>query len=238
MIRKPSTTPTKKTFDWAALQAIANRVPRRVIWQGKVAPAFWTIASVLSLTVNAILILILLVLGRQLFALKDLVQEGLIGGLYTNFVLMDQAHIQTTIEVKDTIQVSDKIPVVFDLPLQQDTVVTLVEDVSIPETIVYLNGSPVRTTVVLPQGTPLNITLDLVVPVNATIPITLQVPVTLKVPVDIALDQTELHAPFTGLQQVVSPYQELLSSLPSSWDETPVCGPWTMWLCRWIFGLK
>jgi hypothetical protein len=228
----------KKTVDLAALKALVSKIPPRVFWQGKFAPAFWTVASVLSLTVNLILILILLVLGRQLFALKALIQDGLIGGLYNNFVLMDQANIQTTIEVNDTIQVVDNIQVVFDLPLKQDTVVILVEDTSIPNAQVLLNGFYIPTTVILPQGTPLNISLDLVVPVNTTVPVVLNVPVALKVPVDIPLDQTELHTPFVGLKDVVSPYQELLSSLPDGWDETPLCGPLTGWLCRWVFGVK
>jgi hypothetical protein len=238
MIRKPTPTAEKKTPALTTLRQIAGRVPRRVIWQGKIAPAFWTVASFFSLVVNIVLLLILIVLGRQLFALKALVQDGLIGGLYTNFQMMDQARIQTTVQVNEVIQVVDQISVVFDLPLQQDTVVVLVEDTTIPGATVYLNNSAVKTTVVLPQGTPLNIALDLTVPVNTIVPVTLNVPVALEVPVDIPLSQTELHAPFTGLQQVVAPYQELLADLPDSWAETPVCGPLTLWLCRWIFDLR
>jgi len=37
------------------------------------------------------------------------------------------------------------------------------------------------------------------------------------VAVDIPLNQTDLHRPFTGLQQVVAPYQTLLSRAPDSW---------------------
>jgi hypothetical protein len=237
MIRRPPPQPEKKKVALPSLGQIAKRLPRRVLWQGKIAPAFWTLASIFSLIVNFILLMILILLGRQLFALKTLMQDGLIGGLYQNFVLMDQARIQTTVEVNETIQVVDQIPVVFDLPLHQNTVVVLVEDTTIPGATVYLNSSAVKTTVVLPQGTPLNIALNLSVPVNTIVPVTLNVPVSLKIPVDIPLNQTELHQPFTGLQQVVLPYQELLTSLPDSWAETPICSPLTLWLCRWIFGL-
>jgi hypothetical protein len=237
MIRKPPPKPTRH-FSMPPLHKVMERIPRKVFWQRKFAPAFWTVASVFSLTVNLILLVILIVIGRQLFALKDLVQEGLIGGLYHNFVLMDQARIQTTIMVNETIQVVDKIPVIFDLPLQQETVVVLVEDTTIPGATVFLNNSAVKTTVVLPKGTPLNIALDLTVPVNTIIPVTLNVPVVLEVPVDIPLNQTELHEPFTGLQEVVQPYQELLTSLPDRWEETPVCGPMTRWLCRWILNVR
>lgn len=238
MPTEPSPTAPQNKINLAILKDMISKIPPRVFWQGKVAPAFWTVASVLSLTVNIILILILLVLGRQMFALKALIQDGLIGGLYNNFVLMDQANIKTTIEVNDTIQVVDTIPVVFDLPLKQDTVVILVEDTSIPNAQVLLNGFYIPTTVILPQGTPLNISLDLVVPVNTTVPVVLNVPVALKVPVDIPLDQTELHTPFVGLKNVVSPYQELLAGLPNGWQDTPLCGPLSMWMCRWLFGIK
>jgi len=238
MIRKPAPAPPKKPSLLDSLKAGVQNIPPEVFWQSKVRPAFWTVASIFSITVNLILLVILILLGRQLFALKGLIQEGLIGGLYDNFVLMDQAHIRTTIDVVDTIQVVDEIPVVFDLPLKQNTTVVLVDDTTIPGATVYLNESAVKTTVVLPRGTPLNISLNLSVPVSTNIPVTLDVPIALKVPVDIPLSQTELHTPFSGLQSVVSPYQDLLTGLPDSWQETPVCGKLTLWFCRWIFGLE
>ncbi|NLG71491.1 MAG: hypothetical protein GX495_05550 [Chloroflexi bacterium] len=208
----------------------------RILWQGKLGPAFWTISSLISITVNVILIVILITVGRQLIGLKNLVSDQLIGGLHQNFVKMDQAHIRTTITVDDTIQVNDSIPVVFDLPLQQNTQVVLTEDTPVKKAQVYLNGVSVPTDIVLRKGTALNVALNLTVPVNQTIPVVLDVPVHLEVPVDIALDQTELHEPFTGLQAVVSPYQELLSGLPSSWEETPLCGSQPGLLCDWLNG--
>ena len=238
MIRKPPPTPPKKASILESWQAAVQKIPREAFWQGNVRPAFWTVASIFSISVNLILLVVLILLGRQLFALKSLVQDGLIGGLYDNFVLMDQAHIRTTIDVVDTIQVVDEIPVVFDLPLNQDTTVVLGDDTTIPGATVYLNESAVKTTVVLPRGTPLNISLNLSVPVSTNVPVTLDVPIALTVPVDIPLSQTELHTPFSGLQSVVSPYQDLLTNLPGSWQETPVCGKLTLWLCKWIFGLE
>lgn len=180
---------------------------------------FWTVASVLSLIVNVILVIVVIVLMMFLFDLNRILEYEVIGGLHDNFVKMDEASIKTTISVEDTIQVVDTIPVVFDLPLRQETVVTLTQDVSIPNTIVYLNGTPIYTTVVLPSGTPLNINLDLIVPVSTTIPVVLDVPVALQVPVDIPLDQTELHVPFVGLRNVVSPYRDMLAGLPDSWKD-------------------
>jgi hypothetical protein len=204
---------------------------QHVVWQNKPMPAFWTIASLLSLTINVILIVVLILMGRQLFLIKGIVSEQLISGLYENFVLMDQAHIVTSITVNDTIQVIDTIPVVFDLPLEQNTTVVLTDDTSIGGATIYLNQSPVPIDIVLPAGTSLNINLDLVVPVSQTVPVELTVPVNLEVPVDIAMEQTQLHEPFVGLQGVVAPYQDFLSDLPDSWQETPFCGFWTNWLC-------
>ena len=210
---------------------------RHFIWQHRIAPAFWTIASLLSLTINIFLIVALLITGRQLFTLKSAVDQQLITGLYDNFALMDQAHIVTTISVETTIQVQDSIPVVFDLPLSQDTQVILTEDTQVENVSIMLNGVWLPTNIVLPAGTPLNINLDLTVPVSQTVPVNLTVPVSLQVPVDIPLDQTELHEPFTGLQQVVTPYRELLSNAPDSAADIEACQSWwSGWICRLLFG--
>jgi hypothetical protein len=201
---------------------------RRLFWQGKIGPAFWTITSVISLTVNVILVLILFVLGQQLFNLKDLVQNQLIGGLYQNFVLMDQAHIRTTIPV------SAEVPAKFDLPLSTHTIVTLTEDTRLNNATIYeLNAgalyiSRARTNIILPAGTELPVALNLTVPVDQMIP------VELTVEVDIPLNQTELHQPFVGLQEVVKPYYTLMDSLPNSWQEA-LCTPENEELClQWV----
>lgn len=204
------------------------------LWQGKFGPAFWTTASLISLGVNVILISTLLILGGQLFSLKSLLSDQLIGGLYQNFVRMDDATIRATVKVQDTITVRDEIPVVFDLPLKQDTSVVLTKRTLVKNARIWLNGSPVSLDIVLREGTQLDIRLDMVVPVSQTLPVVLQVPVELEVPVDIPLRETELHEPFRGLQEVLSPYRELLAPLPNSWDETSLCGPEPSWLCGWV----
>ena len=202
----------------------------RFLWQGKLGPAFWTIASLISLSVNLILIVALILLGKELFSIKALVSNQLIGGLYQNFIKMDQARITTTVEVNDTI------PVVFDLPVQTDTVVVLTQPTRIKGANVNLStgGLSIRApaNIVLPAGTELPVALNIVVPVNTT------VPVKLTVPVDIPLQQTELHEPFVGLQDVVAPYYDLLSSPPDSWQDTPLCDPNTDWLCPWLTGAR
>jgi hypothetical protein len=193
---------------------------------GKVMPTIWTVASILSLIVNIILIIVLVVLARELFVLKAIVGNDLLGGLYANFIYMDQAHIKTNITVAETI------PINFTLPISQDTVVTLTKNTPI-------NGANVKITsggltinsaanIVLPAGTNLPVHLELNVPVSTTIPIKL------NVPVDIPLEQTELHKPFVGLQQVVAPFYKMLLPDYKKATDMPVCKP-VPWLCNLIF---
>lgn len=184
----------------------------QLIWQGKVLPAFWSIGAFLSILLNIVLIVIVVILLNQLFSIKRLVTDDLLGGLYYNFLLMDQAKITTTV------QVEDMIPVQFDLPLNQTTNVILTEDTIIRDATVSLTTGGLNiveapTDIVLPAGTVLPVQLNLTVPVDT------QIPVTLTVPVDIPLNQTELHEPFVGLQDVIAPYYWLLIDLPDTWNE-------------------
>lgn len=186
--------------------------PKRTFDKEKVLPALWTIGAGLSILLNIILVVILIFLSRQTFALKNYLQDNLVGGLYYNFILMDEATITANIRVNDTI------PIQFDLPLQQDTVVTLTKDTVITAASISLSTGGLNivnapTQIILPKGTRLPIALDLIVPVNATIPIKLRVPI--KIP----LKDTGLHAPFIGLQEVVSPLYQLLSKIPGSWGD-------------------
>ena len=207
----PEAQPPRRTGDRRALS--------KWVWQGRYSDAFWKGATLFSFVVNLILLLVVFVLGYWLFDIKSKIVGPLITDLHRSFVAMDTAHIRTTIQVNDQIQVQDAIPVVFDLPLKQQTIVTLITDTRIPNTLVNLNGIPIPTDIVLPAGTPLYITLDLTVPVRQTIPILLTVPISITVPVDIPLEETELHEPFARLQSAVAPYDSLLATLPETWDE-------------------
>ena len=190
------------------------RPARRFHWM----PAFWTIASVVSLLVNVILIAVLLSLGNQLFTLKKLVQDQVLGGLYQNFILMDQAHIKTTIPI------STNVPAKFNLPLKTNTVVILTEATVLENAqVVKLQTGGLTilnapATIELAAGTRLPVALDLNVVVDQMIP------VKLDVNVDIPLSQTELHAPFAGLQEVIRPYYKMLEDVPDSWDQV-LCVP-------------
>ena len=129
----------------------------------------------------------------------------------------------------------DTIPVEFDLPVKTNTTVTLTEATPIYGAQVTINTAFLSINapadIVLPEGLPLPIALDISVPVSTT------VPVVLNVPVDIPLSETELHEPFVGLQEVVSPYDSLLTDLPNSWQETPLCQGILSNVCRLIFNL-
>lgn len=186
-------------------------------------PAFWTITGTLSLIVNIILMIVIIVLINNLFSLRAIIKDQLVGGLAANFKLMDQAKIQTSVSV------STKVPAQFTLELNTDTTVKLVKDtpikgakVTISAGVLTIKAAP--TDIILPAGTDLPIHLNLQVPVDQ------QIPVDLVVPVNIPLNQTELHKPFVGLQNVVLPYQNMLAGTPTSWREA-ICGAKPEGLC-------
>ena len=185
-------------------------------------PAFWTITGILSLIVNAILIAVLIGLVLNLPTLQvDNVANlppALLGGLYTNFEKMDRAHIRTSVDV------STMIPVKFDLLLNQQTNVVLSQDVRIDNARVTVNTGGLNitnalTTIILPAGTNLPVFLSLTVPVDQ------QVPVTLNVPVDIPLRNTDLHEPFTGLQEVIRPLYCVVAPQSVNLDGQAICSP-------------
>jgi hypothetical protein len=80
---------------------------------------FGTIASLLSLTVNVLLIIILFYLGSQLGTIKRMEKDDVLAGLYASFILIDQASIKTIIPI------NAQVPAKFNLPLDTDKVVTL-----------------------------------------------------------------------------------------------------------------
>lgn len=185
----------------------------------KFGPPFWTVTGIMSLVVNGILIAILVILLRMLGALQLTagdVGAGLIGGLYSNFEKMDRAHIRTEIPI------STDIPVQFDIQISTQTDVVLSQDVTITNALVTLQTGGLEivqapTNIVLPAGTILPINLNLTVPVDKS------VPVNMIVPVDIALNQTDLHDPFVGLQEVIRPLYCLVEPNASNLDGVLVC---------------
>jgi hypothetical protein len=184
-------------------------------------PAFWTIASLMSISVNIVLIVILLLVLQMLGLIQVTANDKisrLLGGLYTNFVKMDQASIQTSIHVEKDI------PVNFNLNVSGPTNVTLSQPVTIDGALVTvatggLNIYNARATIVLPQGTLLPINIE-----NLTVPVNQSVKAVLDVPVNIPLNQTQLHEPFVGLQKVVEPWYCLLEP-DATVNGVRVCSP-------------
>jgi hypothetical protein len=187
-------------------------------------PVFWTIASILSLTVNVLLIIVLVLIfwmggrvgGIQSFAMGQ--ASGLLGGLYDNFVKMDQANIRTNIHVEK------EIPVQFSLSVSGPANVTLSRSVEIRGARVWvqtggLTITDANATIVLPAGVVLPINID-----NLAVPVDQKVPAVLDVPVDIPLNQTELHEPFVGLRKVVEPWYCLIQP-SATFRGIQVCSP-------------
>jgi hypothetical protein len=179
-------------------------------------PTFWTLASIVSLTVNAILIILVVFLLREFGALDAAnLGSGVLGGLYTNFERMDQAHIKTTIPVHTTI------PLNMSIPIQTTTGIILAQEALIQGAHVKINTAlfniDAPASVTLPAGTALNVAL------NFNVPVQTDVPVTLNVPVDIALQDTDLHPAIMGLQETLKPLYCMVSPTALTLSGAPVC---------------
>ena len=183
--------------------------------------ALWTIASVFSMILNIVLIIILVV---AFWAYRDIrLPEGfditiankLLGGLYSNFEKLDRATIKTVIPV------DAQIPLDISVPVQTTTQITLADSVVIPNAQVVINTGGLNINsnarVTLPAGTPLSVNL------NFTLPVQTSIPVHLDVPVNIPMTETELHEPFVGLQDVVRPLYCLVDPKASNLDRQLIC---------------
>ncbi|MCX7855192.1 MAG: hypothetical protein N2556_04310 [Anaerolineae bacterium] len=188
--------------------------------------AFANIAIVFSFIVNLVLVLVLILAIGPLLQLKTNLLEPLLSNLDRAFLGLGETTIHTTVPVDQSIPIQFDLPLDqplalnFELPINQDTVVVLLRDTSIPNTTVYLNNVPVRTTVVLPAGTPLPVRLNMVVPVQKTIPVQMTVPVSqtvpikMDIPVAIQLGPSGLDPAVQRLREVFVPARTLIESLP------------------------
>ena len=180
-------------------------------------PAFWTIASILSMTVNIILIVVLIGILYGLGGLHlGQIGTGLLGGLYNNFERMDAAHIKTVIPIQKDI------PVSLSVCIKTGTNVVLNQDTTIDNAKVTvqtggLNIQNASTTIVMPANTNLPVNLDLCVPVSTT------VTVAMNVNVDIPLSSTDLHPAILGLENTIKPWYCLVNPDAISINNVPVC---------------
>ncbi len=174
--------------------------------------AFKNIAIIFSFVVNFVLVLVLLLSPGPIFMAKSQVAEPLLDNLDAAFAALGDTHIRQNIEIDDAI------PVIFALELQQNSVVTLTQDVplSLPATF-YLpgGGGQINGSVFLklPRNLPLPIALGLTVPVSET------VPVVMSVPVDIPLNEAGMGPAILQLRQVFQPLGATLQGLPNSPQE-------------------
>jgi hypothetical protein len=215
------------------------RSPRikKVAYQGKYLPAFWTVACIFSLMVNIILIAVLISFGHHFFEFKALISGGLVSETSNNLALMDKAHIVTTVPFQTSVQLKDNLPVVFDLPIDQNTQLTLLQETRITGATIYLNGTAVTTDLTLPLKTTLQANFNLTIPVSTTVPVNITVPISMQVPVDIAIDQTDLHQSIVGLQGAIEPYKVVMGSSFNSPKDFSICNQWwSGWLCGIFFG--
>jgi hypothetical protein len=211
--RKPGKAPASPSTD---------AEPASRSWRFKFLPAFWTVASILSFTVNIVLLIALLLAYQTLRSFPTVPAmasdqlSGFLGGLYVNFVKMDQATIASSIPVDAVI------PLNIVVPVQATTRITLAESVVIPNAHVRISTGELNinadAVVTLPANTPLVVNLDF--------PLTVQnsIPIHLDVPVNIPLNQTQLHEPFVGLQEVVKPWYCIVDS-SATINGLQVCSP-------------
>jgi hypothetical protein len=209
---QPVVTPVTQT-----VETVPGDSPRR--WRLKLLPAFWTIASLMSITVNIVALAVIILLLRMLGAVQVTANDqfsGLLGGLYQNFVKMDQATITRVIPV------DANIPLNITVPVQATTRITLAETVTIPNAHVRINTGALNidadAAVTLPANTPLTVNLDFPLNVQNTIP------VHLDVPVNIPLNETQLHEPFVGLRQVVEPWYCMVEP-NATVNNVQICSP-------------
>lgn len=183
----------------------------------RILKGFWRFMVVFSFVVNLVLVGVLLVLGVLIFEIKNQVAEPLVGGLYSSFAGLEQATIDYTIAVRDNI------PVVLNIPLQQETVVTLTDPVPLRVSAIIdlpgLNASnvPATVSITLPRGLELPVALDLNVPVDERLDVALDVRAV------IPLQDTQLYDPLVNLQLLFDPLVRALWSpdLPDRFGEIP-----------------
>ena len=187
-----------------------------VVRNNRFLPAFWTVASVISLLFNIVLLVVVVGMLRMLGSLNAAnLGPGVLGGLYDNFQRMDQAHIKTEIPVQTII------PLNLTVPVNTTTGITLAKAASIPGAHVKINTAlfniDAPASVTLPAGTTLDVALSLDLPVQA------QIPVNLTVPIDIPLKDTELHPAINGLEETVKPLYCMVNPSAQSLTGDPVC---------------
>lgn len=173
----------------------------------------WRFMVIFSFIVNIVLVVVLLVLGIFIFEIKNEIAQPLVTGLHSSFVGLDEATIDRTIPVRTSI------PVVLDIPLETDTVVTLVEPVPLQvDALIDLPGINAYN---------VNASVDLELPVGLQLPVALDLDVHVDQPLDVELDvraviplaDTQLHDVAENLRLLFEPLAVGLTNLPDDFGE-------------------
>lgn len=193
----------------------------------------WRFMVIFSFIVNFVLVAVLLVAGLYIFQIKAQVADPLIGGLHSTAAGLGDATIDWIIPVRDTV------PVQLDVPINSNTIQSVVTDISgqpvdqqIPgETVVTLTrGVPISivganinagnlqltnatVNITLPAGTQLPVALDLNLALDTELPIALDVRAV------IPLSETQLNDPIRQLGLLFEPLAIGLHNLPNNFSE-------------------
>ena len=170
---------------------------------------FWdaakTITLIASMIIDLILIVAVVILANQVGSIK-MTLNAVLGQLDSAFKDLGQ------VVITDSIKINQQVPVRFDLPLNQDTVVTTQAPVPITTQANFslgpygsINGT---VSLQLPAGTSLPVHLQLIVPVSNTIP------VVFAQPISIPLAEKGLGSVVGKLRGALAPIIGVVQQLP------------------------
>ncbi len=190
-----------------ALRKMMSKSHKRKFWD-----AAKSLSLLVSMIINAVLIIIVAVLIQQVGAIKHTL-GSVLGQLDAAFQGLGETVIQTTIPI------SQSVPVVFDLPLKQDTYVTTNSAVPINTQATFSLGQfgSINGTVSLnlPTGTQLPVHLELTVPVSNVLP------VVFNQSVAIPLAPSGMQPVVDKLRSALGPILNLVGQLPDRFSITP-----------------
>jgi hypothetical protein len=184
---------------------------------------FWRFMVIFSFIVNFILVLVLLGLVLLIFDIKNNIATPLVNGLHSSFVGLRDSTIDWTIPVDQQALLNGAIPVTLNIPLQQNTLVRLTEDVPITVQAditgpIILSNATVSLS--LPRDLVLPVALDLNVPVQQDLQLNNQpMGVTMDVRAVIPLSQTQLADPVNNLELLFNPLTRVLGNLPGDFNQ-------------------
>jgi hypothetical protein len=171
----------------------------------------WRFMVIFSFIVNLVLVVVIIGLLLFIFDIKNNIAQPLVTGLHSSFIGLDQATIDWTIPVRADV------PVNLEIPLKQNTVVVLTEDVPL-NVIAQIYTPNLQLT---NASVSLTLPKDLQLPVALDLPVTVEdsLPVSLDVRAVIPLQNTQLHDVAENLRLLFEPLAVGLTNLPGSFSE-------------------